>query len=213
MFDKFLKQFPVGRALITFFGNAITEDRLGRKTEHACGLFWKPWDVEDRTVATENGFAIEGDPGETISIKVFKGSLRDRKVLEEVPPTYENRGTKVFKYTFPLFVVITGQDTQERWAVSHWRMFSGLTVFDLAKNRFWLETEPEYKAELNELRKPEPPVISDEEAQRIAGVQAEGRKDGDDDHKDANLPHKPGNGNGKDRKKFVKPDHQAEAQA
>ncbi len=163
--EKFIKRLQVGRALVTFFGNVTTEDRIGHKEEHECGLFWNPWDTEGRVVAMENGVVIEGYPGD-VTILVYRGSLKERTTIEVVPPSHATSGVWVYRYPFPLFVVIRGQATEERWAVSHWRMFSGRIVFDLAKNCFQVQI-PEV------INRPQNAEISDDQAQIIAAAQVE----------------------------------------
>lgn len=141
--EEFLKQYRVGGAQITFGGYISTEDDRGRPTHYYVGLLWNPWDSETgRTVAAKNHVSIEGDPGPKVSIRVFSASLKDRKALEEIRPTFTNAGKKVWvwEYDQPLVVFIEGERDSESWTVSHWRMFSGRVIFDLAKNKIQLKT-------------------------------------------------------------------------
>jgi hypothetical protein len=140
--EKFLKQFKAGNSTLTFGGSITTEDERGRPNYHDVGLFWNPWDCEvGRTVAAKNHVSIQKDPGDKISIKVFMISIRDRKVLEELKPTFTNAREElwVWEYEQPIAVFINGERDSESWTVSHWRMFSGRVIFDLAKNKIRLE--------------------------------------------------------------------------
>lgn len=140
--DKFLKQQRVGNSLITLRGSITTEDERGRPTCHDVGLLWNPWECETgRTVAAKNYVSIQGNPGDKISINIFAISIRDRKVLEELKPTFTNAREElwIWEYETPIAVFISGERDSESWTVSHWRMFSGRVVFDLAKNKIRLE--------------------------------------------------------------------------
>jgi hypothetical protein len=140
--EKWLKKFQVGAAQLTLSGNITTEDDTGRRTYYDAGLFWDPWGCETgRTVAAKNRISIQGDPGPKVSIMVFAASLKDRKVLGELGPTFTNAGKKiwVWEYEIPLVVFIDGERDAENWTISHSRMFSDRVVFDLAKNRLQLD--------------------------------------------------------------------------
>lgn len=149
--EKCLKDgYRIGNSVLAFGGTVITEDSRGRRVPHSCGLFWNPWDELARTVAALNSFSIEGNPGPKVSIKVFAVSLRDRKILEELKPTFANSAKEiwVWEYEVPVAVFINGtSDATETWTVSHWKMLSGRVVFDLAKNKIQLETKVQPKIE------------------------------------------------------------------
>jgi len=137
--DKFLKQYGVGGCELTFAGHITTEDDLGVRTHYYVGLFWSPWECKTgKTVAAENHVSIKGNPGGKVSIRVFTVSLKNRKVLRELEPTFRNSGKNIWVWENreALAVLLDGERDAETWVVSHWRMFSGRTVFDLAKNRF-----------------------------------------------------------------------------
>jgi hypothetical protein len=137
--EKWVKQMPVGGALFTLGGIVATEDEMGRRTYHDVGLFWDPRKSETgRTVEAKNHVSIQGDPGPKIEIRVFSVSLKEHKVLDEIHPSFvnERKGIKVWEYEIPLVVFIDGERQAENWTLSHWRMFSGMVVFDVAKNKF-----------------------------------------------------------------------------
>ena len=137
--EKFLKQFRVGVAFVTFCGNVATEDDLGRRTYYDCGLVWDPREIDTgRTVLNENCVIVDGDPGPKVSIRIFKVSLNDRMVLGELPPSFinERRGIRIWSYRESILVTIEGERVAENWTISHWRMFSGRICFDMAKNKF-----------------------------------------------------------------------------
>jgi len=169
--EKFLKEYKVGNTLIRFGGSITTEDERGRPNYHDVGLFWNPWDCETgRTVAAKNHVSIQGDPGDKISIKIFMISIKDRKVLEELKPTFTNAREElwIWEYDQPIAVFISGERDSESWTVSHWRMFSGRVVFDLAKNKIRLEN----------FKSPEPgnghksgDELDEETKQALAGTQ------------------------------------------
>ncbi len=138
---NFLREIRLGGALLTLGGIVTTEDERGRKTHHYVGWVWNPWDsATGRTVAAKNQVTLKGDPGPA-TIEVYSSSLKERKLLNKLEPTFINpqREVRVWDYEEPLTVIIRGQGTTESWTVSHWRLFSGRIVFDLAKNKIWVE--------------------------------------------------------------------------
>jgi len=141
--EKLLKEIRVGNAKLLLGGSIVTEDNRGRRTPQSCGLFWNPWECGDKTVEALNSVVLENDPGSSISIEVFEVSLRDRKIVQKLPPTFSRINSTekvwVWEYEIPIAVFISGEGASENWAVSHWRMLSGRVVFDAAKNKFRLE--------------------------------------------------------------------------
>jgi len=135
--EKLLREIRVGEALISLGGCISTEDERGKQTHYYVGLFWNPWECPTgRTVAAKNHISVAGDPGR-VSIGVFSSSLKERKLLEELNPTFVNvgKGIRVWEYEQPLTLLIKGEKESESWTLSHWKMFSGRVVFDLAKNK------------------------------------------------------------------------------
>ena len=137
--EKFLKQFRVGECVLTFAGSLVFEDERGERTFSSCSERWVPWEHDQNNcqiVEILNVISMEGNPGAGISIEVFETSLRDRAVIKRVKPGFVNPGKelKIWKYKSPLTVLINGTAKREAWTVSHWKLFSGKIIFDLAKN-------------------------------------------------------------------------------
>lgn len=154
---------PVGGASLTFGGIVTTEDEMGRRTYNDLGLFWDPRRSKTgRTVETKNHISIQGDPGAKASIRVFSASIRERKALDELQPSFinERRGIKVWEYELPLVVFIDGERQAENWTLSHWRMFSGLVVFDVAKNKLRRESVSADSEESDNKEDPDPGDIT-----------------------------------------------------
>lgn len=152
--EKFLKQFRVGECVLTFAGSLVFEDDRGERTFSSCSERWVPWEYDQgncQIVEILNVVSMEGNPGRGISINVFETSLRDRAVVKKVKPGFVNPGKElsIWKYKSPLTVLINGTVKKEAWTVSHWKLFSGKVIFDLAKNGVNCELKepaPETKA-------------------------------------------------------------------
>jgi hypothetical protein len=136
--EKFLKQLPVGKCVLTFAGSLVFEDERGERTFSSCSERWVPWEHDNncRVVEILNVVSMEGNPGPGVSIEVFETSLRDRAVIKKAKPGFVNPGKelKIWKYKTPLTVFINGTALKQSWTVSHWKQFSGKITFDLAKN-------------------------------------------------------------------------------
>lgn len=185
MFEKFLKRFKVGGSTLTIGGFIVIEDDHGKTIQQSCGSQWVPWEHEGRVIEMLNVISIEGEPGPGVSIKIFETSLRERKVLKELKPGFTNPDKKlqIWKYTVPITVFINGKMKKESWTISHWKMFSGRVVFDLAKNGIRCELEKPADADTNTNNapgsKPSSPFdvldnkdeMSQEEKDAIAGQQ------------------------------------------
>ena len=181
--EKFLKQFRVGGALLTFAGSLIFEDERGERTFSSCSERWVPWehDTNCQVVEILNVVSIEGNPGPGISIEVFEASLRDRETIKRVKPGFINPGKelKIWKYKTPLTVLINGTAKKEAWTISHWKLFSGKIIFDLAKNGIKCdlkEPAPEIKVSVdNNTQDPQPAspfdILTQEQKDDIAGKQ------------------------------------------
>lgn len=151
MLEKFLKRFEVGRCVLTLGGFIKVQNDCGKIFEQSCGSRWVPWEHEGHVVEALNSVSIEGHPGPGVSIKIFESSLRERKVLKEIKPGFVNPDKKIWtwKYKTPVTVFINGEAKKESWTVSHWIMFSGQVVFDLAKNGIQCELEKPVDANAN----------------------------------------------------------------
>jgi hypothetical protein len=137
--EKYFKELSVGRAKVILSANIIIQDNRGRRIPQTCGILWYAQECEFRTIGAENSVAIEGDPGPGISIEVFEVSLRERRIIKRLPPTFSRTNTAekiwVWNYEQAIAVFISGKEHQENWTVSHWRMLSGRIDFDVAKDK------------------------------------------------------------------------------
>lgn len=211
MVEKFLKQFRVGGALLTFAGSLVFEDERGERTFSSCSERWVPWehDTNCQIVEILNVVSIEGNPGPGISIEVFETSLRDRETIKRVKPGFTNPGKelKIWKYERPLTVLINGTAKKEAWTVSHWKLFSGKIVFDLAKNGVKCdlkEPAPETKTGPDKTQEPKSPVSPFEVLDGLKGeakLSNELSQEEKDAIADAELATSGKNGNGKKAKK------------
>jgi len=142
---EFLKQFNVNGATLTFHGIAVTENALGEKTFHRCGMLWNPWNADDKTVETKVGIIVQGEVGENVKLTIAEGwAGKNRKIETNLKPFFQNNRDVIQRFASKaaLFVAIEGNRETETWIISWWRMPSGRTFFDLAKNHFRVEELP-----------------------------------------------------------------------